>query len=432
MSCCPSLQQIQEAADAVTALVHLVEAHSSADDQNELESATNHCMQAVSLLLAYFDGSKSDEAKILSSILATCRSVGSWLASNDAAHLHYSDSERSPSEAANEDTPTAERLSEKEFEGVRAEDIAVSWNEIVGADEACAALQQAVVLPQRFPHLFQGPSRAPWKCILLYGPPGTGKTTLARAAAKEARATLFSLSAADLLSKWVGESEKAVRGLFETAAKCDRSVVLLDEIDALCSARGSDGESESARRVKTEFFVRIQEAVRLQSKVLIIAATNLPWELDSAFRRRFDKLVYVGLPTFEARCTLLTHQLAGIMESPLSATEIQELARRLDGYSGSDIKNIVRQAAMNPIWKLQQATHFTWNAAQQSFVPCDAHTKGAQEVTLMQLPPTQVKTPAVTKADIETACRSYPMSVSARTVQEYAKWARGDRSENLC
>ena len=167
------------------------------------------------------------------------------------------------------------------------------WSDICGAATAVAALKQAVILPQTCPHLFTA-SRRPWKCILLYGPPGTGKTMLAAAAAAEAKATFISVSSADLLSKWIGDSEKLIRELFTVAVKFDRCIIFLDEIDSLCSSRGTDGESESARRIKTEFLIRIQ-AITTVSHVTVIAATNLPWALDSAFRRRFDRFVFVGL-----------------------------------------------------------------------------------------------------------------------------------------
>merc|ERR1712097_98384 len=112
----------------------------------------------------------------------------------------------------------------------------VSWDDVAGLDAAKAALQEAVVLPLRFPSLFTG-ERRPWRGILLYGPPGTGKTHLAKAVATEVDATFFSVSSSDLVSKWVGESEKLVRALFESASQKRPSVVFIDEVDALCTSR---------------------------------------------------------------------------------------------------------------------------------------------------------------------------------------------------
>ena len=202
-----------------------------------------------------------------------------------------------------------------------------SISSLCGVEHAFAALHQALVLPSRLPHLFGGP-RQPWKCILLHGPPGTGKTSLAAGAAKAANAAFISVTASDLLSKWVGDSEKQVKAIFDFSARKtfhssasstttitsttptplpSRTVIFLDEIDALCGARGASGETEAARRVKTEFLLRMQRVD--PHETTIIAATNMPWELDAAFRRRFDRQVYVGLPDTEARYRQLARTL---------------------------------------------------------------------------------------------------------------------------
>ncbi len=133
----------------------------------------------------------------------------------------------------------------------------VPWSDVAGLENAKESLKEAVILPIKFPHLFTG-KRKPWRGILLYGPPGTGKSFLAKAVATEANnSTFFSISSADLLSKWLGESEKLVRNLFELARAHKPSIIFIDEIDSLCASR-SDTESESARRVKTEFLVQMQ------------------------------------------------------------------------------------------------------------------------------------------------------------------------------
>jgi len=127
----------------------------------------------------------------------------------------------------------------------------VKWEDVAGLESAKEALREAVIFPIKFPHFFVG-NRKPWRGILLYGPPGTGKSYLAKAVATEADATFFSVSSADLVSKWLGESEKQVKQLFEMGRENRPSIIFIDEIDSLCSAR-NDSESESARRIKTEF-----------------------------------------------------------------------------------------------------------------------------------------------------------------------------------
>lgn len=129
----------------------------------------------------------------------------------------------------------------------------VKWDDIAGLIKAKESLKEAVILPIRFPDIFKG-ARKPWRGILLYGPPGTGKTFLAKACATETEGTFFSVSSADLVSKYVGESEKLIKNLFALAREKKPSIIFIDEVDSLCGNR-SDGENEASRRVKTEFLV---------------------------------------------------------------------------------------------------------------------------------------------------------------------------------
>lgn len=155
---------------------------------------------------------------------------------------------------------------------------------MAGLEFAKNSLKEAIILPTKFPDIFVG-IRQPWKGILLYGPPGTGKTFLAKACATQANSTFFSISSSDLISKYVGESEKMIKALFEMAREKQPSIIFVDEIDSLAGAR-SEGENESSRRVKTEFMVQMQGVGNSNaSGVLVLGATNLPWALDSAIRR---------------------------------------------------------------------------------------------------------------------------------------------------
>ncbi|EQC38262.1 hypothetical protein, variant [Saprolegnia diclina VS20] len=165
----------------------------------------------------------------------------------------------------------------------------VKWDDVAGLEAAKEALKEAVILPARFPQLFTG-KRRPWKGILLYGPPGTGKSYLAKAVATEADSTFFSVSSSDLVSKWQGESERLVKNLFEMAREKKPSIIFIDEIDSLCSNR-SEGESDSTRRIKTEFLVQMQGVGHSHDGILVLGATNVPWELDPAMRRRYDSCI---------------------------------------------------------------------------------------------------------------------------------------------
>jgi len=228
----------------------------------------------------------------------------------------------------------------------------VKWDDVAGLYAAKDALKEAVILPAQFPQLFTG-KRKPWKGILLYGPPGTGKSYLAKAVATEAKSTFFAVSSSDLVSKWQGESERLVKQLFEMAREEKPAIVFIDEIDSLCGSR-SEGENDSARRIKTEFLVQMQGVGSNQDGVLVLGATNVPWELDPAMRRRFEKRIYIPLPDADARERMLRIHF-GDTPNQLTDADWKEISRRCDGCSGSDMSVVVREALMYPIRHCQSA-----------------------------------------------------------------------------
>uniref|UniRef100_A0A7S4BN56 Vesicle-fusing ATPase n=1 Tax=Chrysotila carterae TaxID=13221 RepID=A0A7S4BN56_CHRCT len=293
----------------------------------------------------------------------------------------------------------------------------VHWDDVAGLDDAKAALQEAVVLPLRFPQLFTG-ERKPWRGILLYGPPGTGKTHLAKAVATEVDATFFSISSSDLVSKWVGESEKQVRTLFEAAEAMSPSIIFIDEVDALTSTR-SDDESDASRRLKNELLVRMSN---VKEKVLVLGATNVPWSLDPAVRRRFERRIYLPLPETPAREAMLKIHL-GRTPHTLSASQLAAIARKTEGMSGADISILVRDALMQPLRELQAATHFK-RRADGMLEPCRAGERGAVAMTIMQVPPDQLYTPVVSQAHFEAALRSTRPSLSRQDLKRYDEFQK--------
>lgn len=159
------------------------------------------------------------------------------------------------------------------------------FHDVVGLNRAKQLLKEAVLMPMKYPHLFTG-LLEPWKGILLFGPPGTGKTMLAKAVATECKTTFFNISASSIVSKWRGDSEKLVRLLFELARYHEPSTIFLDEIDSIMSERTSEGEHEASRRMKTELLLQLDGLVKGKERVFLLAASNLPWDLDSALLRR--------------------------------------------------------------------------------------------------------------------------------------------------
>ncbi|XP_031407394.1 katanin p60 ATPase-containing subunit A-like 2 isoform X2 [Punica granatum] len=228
----------------------------------------------------------------------------------------------------------------------------VKWDSIKGLENAKRLLKEAVVMPIKYPKYFTG-LLSPWKGILLFGPPGTGKTMLAKAVATECKTTFFNISASSIVSKWRGDSERLVKVLFELARHHAPSTIFLDEIDAIISQRGeARSEHEASRRLKTELLIQMDGLTKSDELVFVLAATNLPWELDAAMLRRLEKRILVPLPEPEARRAMFGELLPSVAGEDELELPYDLLVEKTEGYSGSDIRLVCKEAAMQPLRRL--------------------------------------------------------------------------------
>ncbi|XP_066172039.1 spastin isoform X4 [Sylvia atricapilla] len=270
---------------------------------------------------------------------------------------------------------------------------AVKFDDIAGQELAKQALQEIVILPSLRPELFTG-LRAPARGLLLFGPPGNGKTMLAKAVAAESNATFFNISAASLTSKYVGEGEKLVRALFAVARELQPSIIFIDEVDSLLCER-REGEHDASRRLKTEFLIEFDGVQSSgEDRILVMGATNRPQELDDAVLRRFTKRVYVSLPNEETRLILLKNLLSK-QGSPLTQKELAQLARMTDGYSGSDLTALAKDAALGPIRELK---------------PEQVKNMSASEMRNIKL------------SDFTESLKKIKRSLSPQTLEAYIRW----------
>jgi len=224
----------------------------------------------------------------------------------------------------------------------------VHWDDIGGLEDVKQKLKEAVEWPLKYADIFHKMDAKPPKGILLYGPPGTGKTLLAKAVATESQANFISVKGPEFLSKWVGESERAVRETFRKARQAAPCVVFFDEIDAIAPARGSIGDSHVTERVISQILTELDGLEELRD-VTVIAATNRPDIIDPALLRpgRFDRLIYIPPPDKEARKEIFRIHTR---KKPLAKdVSIDELAEKTDGYTGADIAAVCNEAVMAAI-----------------------------------------------------------------------------------
>lgn len=283
----------------------------------------------------------------------------------------------------------------------------VSFNDIAGQAEAKNLLEEAVVYPILMPDYYQG-IRRPWKGILMYGPPGTGKTMLAKAVASECGTTFFNISPATLTSKWRGEGEKLIRVLFDMARHYAPSTIFIDEIDSLCGQRGGGDEHEASRRAKGVLLTQMDGVgVDPGKVVMVLGATNHPWDIDEAMRRRLEKRIYIPLPTFEDRVELFKINTRSLRLS--SDVDFDKLSKILDNhfYSAADITTVARDAAMMTMRRFMSDENTKRELRQ----------RGAEIGKLAAEQP-------VSMEDFINAIRKVPSSVNVDQIKKFEEWKK--------
>ncbi|KAL9349912.1 hypothetical protein Peur_057167 [Populus x canadensis] len=300
-------------------------------------------------------------------------------------------------------------------------EINVTFTDIGALEETKESLQELVMLPLRRPDLFKGGLLKPCRGILLFGPPGTGKTMLAKAIAKEAGASFINVSMSTITSKWFGEDEKNVRALFTLAAKVSPTIIFVDEVDSMLGQRSRAGEHEAMRKIKNEFMTHWDGLLTHQGqRILVLAATNRPFDLDEAMIRRFERRIMVGLPSSEHRESILKTLLG---KEKVEGIDFKKLATMTEGYSGSDLKNLCTTAAYRPVRELIQQERLKdlvknqrAEAAQKSGEAAD--TKGEEkEERVINLRP-------LTMEDFELAKNQVAASFAAEgaSMNELKQW----------
>ncbi|OGS42658.1 MAG: ATPase [Euryarchaeota archaeon RBG_16_62_10] len=263
----------------------------------------------------------------------------------------------------------------------------VTWADVGGLEDIKKELKEAIELPLEDPESFTRMGIRPPKGVLLFGAPGTGKTMIARAVATESRANFISIKGPEIMSKWVGESEKAVRMIFKKAKQVSPSIVFLDELDAIAPRRGGSYDSGATERVVNQLLTSMDGLEDLEN-VFVIAATNRPDIVDPALLRpgRFDKLLLIPVPDEATRLKILQ---VHTKEMPLDNVDLASLAKRLEGYVGADIENLCREAALTALRHSKTASKVTAQHFEQALArvkpSTDAETVKYYETMFKQL-----------------------------------------------
>ncbi len=261
----------------------------------------------------------------------------------------------------------------------------VTFDDVAGLEDVKKAITIKMINPTKYPEKYKMYGKKTGGGVLLYGPPGTGKTMIAKAIANEVGAKFYAVKGSDIVSKWVGESEKNINSLFEEANKQDRAIIFIDEMDSLIGKRGLDTHND--KRVN-EFLQQIDGFAGKNPNLLLLGATNRPWDIDSAAMRsgRFSQKIYLSLPDAPARKFMIEKSMKGV---PVNKDfDVDKIVAQTEGYTGADIEEL-----------------------------CDR----AKDEPLLQAIATD-KVVLVTNDDFDRVLENFPPSVTAKELEEFEKY----------
>lgn len=299
-----------------------------------------------------------------------------------------------------------------------------TWDDVIGLEKTKEAIQLSTRLAFSQARAFRDLGGQAQRFMLLYGPPGTGKTLIARAVANQLQCQFFLISPSDIFNKYVGESEQAIKRIFQTAIAACKALIFIDEIDGLAPSRQDAGVSDQlSKRLVTELIQRFDDVLRAP-EVILMAATNLPASLDSAILRRFQVRLCVPLPTAAGRRAMFQADFPHIDR----AEDLDRIVELTRDFNASDIANLIKQAKNNPMTEAVRATHFK-PADDDGWTPCDEHDTGAVAMSAYELAENSLRPRKLRTDDILSALSTFTKTArmdEVKRIYEYADRERRD------